>query len=61
MSGKLQRFTCHSCGARFDFAENVGTTSRYIEFCPACGVQCHGDEIAVIDVSEHPRAGLLPE
>lgn len=34
---KVDRLQCDSCGASFDFAEKIGTTSMYVKHCPHCG------------------------
>lgn len=30
---------CDDCEARIELNEKVGTTCRYIKFCPACGAE----------------------
>lgn len=34
----VDRVRCDRCDGRWDFAERIGTSSRYVEYCPGCGV-----------------------
>lgn len=39
MKLEFEQLECDSCGATFKIAENIGTSSRYVHYCPACGVK----------------------
>lgn len=35
----MDRVYCEECEAEFVFAEDIGTTSMYVTYCPACGAE----------------------
>lgn len=39
----VDKLTCPNCDAQFHFDEKIGTTCRYVDYCPSCGSEVAHD------------------